>query len=221
MKAEIKTHQAAESFWAEALEIVMQAHSEREKNFRLAMSGGSAANLLDQLQAHQFDWSETSLYQVDERFVPADHPDSNARLLDEKLGNAKLDRKYFPILESRELSLEAYKKQLQPDTDGYLFDLCVLGVGPDGHTASLFPRTSALDSAELVVATETEEFAVRERLSLSLAAIAQSRHILVLMMGAGKAEILKKIQDPATDFHEFPAQKILALPQAKVLWCIN
>lgn len=215
----IKKFDNAEKFWTEALEVVMQAHSERDQGFRLAMSGGSAANLLAQLQTHNFDWSGTTLFQVDERFVPTDHPDSNARLLNEKLGKAEVKTQYFPILESREASLKVYQKQLQPDQDGYLFDLTVLGVGSDGHTASLFPHTSALESAEVVVATETDVFAVRERLSLGFAAIAQSRHILVLMMGAGKAEILEKIQDPATDYKDCPARKILELPQAKILWC--
>ena len=205
-------------FWQQVLSAVDQTVLEASDVFRLAMSGGSAAQLLDHLRATDFDFSKTELWQVDERFVPVDDLDSNIRLLDTKLGETPIERKYFPILETREASVSAYNSQLKEDPDGYLFDLTILGVGPDGHTASLFPNTAVLETEALVVSSETIVFAVRERMSLSFAAIAKSRRVLILMMGAGKADIFATLTDPATSYLDCPGKKALDMPQTDVLW---
>ncbi len=215
---EIQKFTDSNAFWDEVLAVVSEAYGAREDQFRLAMSGGSAARLFDVMRDHSFDWSDSEIWMVDERFVPQDHEDSNARLLDAKLRSFEVKKRYIPICEQRAESRDQYAEMLTPDGDGYLFDLCVLGVGPDGHTASLFPNAPALDSTDLVATSETDRFAVRERLGLTFRAIEKSRYILVLMLGAGKADIYETIQKPGLDYHEYPAVKLLEMEQASVMW---
>lgn len=82
-------------------------------------------------------------------------------------------------------------------------------MGPDGHTASLFPQGDWLESTDKCVLSFTDEFAVQERISLSFKQIEQSQHIWILLIGKDKKNIFDKISNEKTDYHDFPARKIL------------
>lgn len=168
----------------------------------IAASGGSAAKLFDQ----GLDLTQSDIWIADERFVSESHQDSNAKLLRSKnIPENQLHTWKPGNFKMPQACAESYTSNLPNQ-----FDLTILGVGPDGHTASLFPYGAWLDDASSrCIATQTTEFAIKERLSMSLSEIEKSKNIWILMMGAGKKDILKKIMNPDSDFHDLPARKVL------------
>jgi 6-phosphogluconolactonase len=153
------------------------------------------------------DWSRTELYQVDERYIPHSDSRSNFKLVDEtivsKVG-AKLGGFFaFETKLSINDSLDAYEHILSNKII-HGFDLCILGIGPDGHTASLFPHSSALAET-----TQTDRFDVKDRLSLTFPAIMKSKKILVLLKGADKQTVIDTLQSGKKMVDEFPAMKLL------------
>ncbi len=208
--AEIKTFTKPDQLWT----LVESLSSWPE---RLAMSGGSAANYLD----HIFVPDTAEIFLADERCVPSNHPDSNAGLIRKKLKEKNyVDRLdfYKPGMSAAECAAE-YELELKTEDD-YLFDVAVLGVGPDGHTASLFPDSSALQVTDsLCLEAEAPAlFAVKERLTLTFEALKKSKKVIVLLQGRGKKEIFKTITDPKTDKQKFPARELLDWDNAYIFW---
>ena len=182
--------------------------------FALGLSGGSTPKALYQLLAadefrHRFPWDRTHIFFGDERFVPHDHPDSNYRMAREAL----ID--HVPIAAAQvhpwqtdtdpEHSALHYADTLKRyygadtlDPARPLFDVQLLGLGEDGHTASLFPGVAAL--AERSAWTAAIIGAKPEpRLSLTYPALDSARYVAFLAVGAGKRDILARAiaGDPA------------------------
>lgn len=185
----------------------------------LVLSGGSTPRpLYGLLAAADLPWHRIHVFWGDERFVPHDHEDSNygaARrvlldLIDIPEGNVHP----WPILESAQASAEAYSDVLQstlgPDT---VFDLTLLGLGADGHTASLFPGSGVLQEQGLTVASRPASVS-NERLSLTAAALSNSRTVLWLVSGADKLQALRDLlAERAPSQAEYPARAISALDE--------
>lgn len=219
MNAEVQIFENRSAFWESVISYIKKISEKSSGNFRVAASGGSAAEVFSVAATAPsqlpVNWE---IWQTDERFVPPTHPDSNQKLLQEKIGNTLFHP--FPILKTPEESVRAYADKLQEDSEGFLFDCTILGVGPDGHTASLFPHSPALDETHNLTAhTTTNEFAVHDRLTLTFPALQKSKHILVLLLGESKQAIFGTITNPATSFHEYPARALLDMNQAHVWWC--
>ncbi len=170
------------------------ATSDPDAPFRLACSGGSAGrDCLAALVREGIDWSRIEVYLVDERRVPWTSPFSNGRSLAEALGPHRSELAgFFPI--DPEAKPEAYAAKLAPFAGR--FDLIQLGMGPDGHTASIFPGSSALDTKDdrLVVANVDPSGAnPYERITLTYHAIAQARLAVVTVAGGAKHEALRRV----------------------------
>jgi 6-phosphogluconolactonase len=175
--------------------------------FSLSLSGGStpkrAYELLVELGA-SLDWRKVHLFWGDERFVPADHRDSNFRMAREAL----IDHVPIPAAQvhpiptnsgSPEEAAGRYEVTLQDfygsktlDPERSLFDVLLLGLGEDGHTASLFPGTKALDERDAWVISITG-VKPEPRISLTYPALESSRVILFVVSGAKKREILGRV----------------------------
>lgn len=158
------------------------------------------------------------IYMVDERFVPLEHPDSNCLMVKQALKNVKARLHgffYFDTNLSPKKCAEDYEEKIK----GKIFDLVILGIGPDGHTASLFPDSEALKEKNPVALTETESFKVKKRITLTFPPILKSKKILVLLKGIEKAAILKKLADPKVKTKEFPAKQLLKHPDLQVYFC--
>ena len=171
--------------------------------FVLALAGGSTPRPTYQLlsEGHAglaVDWSHVELFWGDERCVPPDHPNSNYRMVCQAL----LERVEVPVHRVHRIRGElppeeaagAYQEELKAvlGVEGR-FDLILLGLGSDGHTASLFPGTAALEVRRRdVVAVYVEELA-SWRVTLTLPVINAARHVIFLVSGARKADALARV----------------------------
>lgn len=187
----------------EAAKLVRETadHAQRQRgSFTLILAGGSTPKALYERLASEpgpIDWSRVTILQGDERCVGPDHADSNYRMARAAL----LDR--VPIDPAR---VHRIRGELGPTAaagayDGILratgpADLALLGMGADGHTASLFPgHDFARDAGKLAVpAAAPAGFAIADRVSLTLEALNRSTLILVLITGADKAAALARVR---------------------------
>lgn len=176
--------------------VVESFHSRPLDTFSMALSGGETARrCYERLAADagtQIDWWKVDLYWGDERCVPADDPASNYHLARESL----LDRvgaanASYPM--RCDDGLEAYQLRL---ADLGRIDLVHLGLGPDGHTASLFPGSSALHADPGVLVARNVDPAganPHERMTLTYAGIARARLVLVTVVGEAKHNALARV----------------------------
>lgn len=190
--------------------------------FSVALSGGNTPRALYSLLATdayrtKIDWSKVHVFWGDERCVPPDDEQSNYRMARETLllhvpipqPNIHRIRAEMP---DHNVAAEDYEKQLrsffQFESDLPRFDLILLGMGPDGHTASLFPGTAALqDTTHLVIANYVEKFGTF-RITLTYPVINNAANILFLVSGADKAQVLKEILEGKNQPELYPSQKI-------------
>lgn len=186
------------------LELIRETLETRER-FHLALAGGSTPQELYRLlsstpEASSLDWRRIEFYFGDERSVPPDHPDSNYRMVKEAL---------FDPLGIPENAIHRIHGELKPATavEHYIkalenlpqenrlpcFDLVLLGMGADGHVASLFPGTELLQERERPFGAHFVEKLDSWRLSLTLPTINNARHILLLVSGDKKADIIRHV----------------------------
>lgn len=204
-------------FWQHVVAEVT-ANLETKEQIHLATSGGSAANTLDYLPQELL--RKSTVYLVDDRFVPETHADSNVAFVRGKLPESTALHS-FPITSSRKESVTAYQTTLEQRLRdaGYLFDLTILGIGPDGHFASIFPHSNALKIIDTLTTTsETDMFAVRERVTLTIPAILSSKKIIVILIGSTKANVLTTLQKPETSIADFPAKALYDAPNVHIFW---
>jgi 6-phosphogluconolactonase len=199
--------------------------------FTVALSGGTTPRRLYELLAGEpyrsrVPWEKTHFFWGDERHVPPDDPQSNYRMAREAL----LSR--VPVPESNVHRIEAEladASEAAARYDGEVrrffglapgrfpgFDLMYLGLGPEGHTASLFPGTTALDVQDrLVVATWVAKLNA-DRITMTYPVFRDARAVAFLVEGAAKAEILHAVRNPATAA-EYPAGWIRPR-EGELLW---
>lgn len=169
--------------------------------FRIALSGGSTPKRLYELMAadSNLPWDRIHLFWGDERCVPPDNKDSNYRMTREAMLDAlKLPdnhvHRWLAELEP-EQAAQNYAQTLLTEfgSEWPTFDLMWLGMGDDGHTASLFPGSPALTRTDTCcVANYVEKFETH-RLTLTFPAINASRNVTLLIAGGGKAEVLPEV----------------------------
>lgn len=198
----------------------------------IALAGGNTPRALYELLAsdkysHQFDWQHINFYFGDERAVPLDHEQSNFRMAHE----AMLDKlsipstNIFPLipdLENLENSSQHYekilKRELPCSKQGIpVFDLILLGMGDDGHTASLFPDTEILNNTDNLVSKVYVDKLNAWRVSFTLPLINSAEHIAIMVAGDDKAGKLKQIFVDKTG--ESPVEQIKA--QGELRWYLD
>lgn len=180
-------------------------------NSTIALSGGSTPRPVYEALATQknLPWSQIIFFQTDERYVPANDPNSNRAMIQQTLLQAHQPKAchFFDTTLPLDECLDRYEAALYP------FDLCILGIGPDGHIASLFPHSAALEEDEHLVAhTTTDMFPVHDRLTITFPAILASKKIILLLGGKEKKAILDDLLYSKKSIDELPAKKLLEHP---------
>lgn len=191
--------------------------------FTFVLSGGSTPRQLYALLASDefvstIDWARVEFFWGDERCVEPDHADSNYRMARESLLDAiKPDPERIHRMLGEELpdrAAAAYDTMLHkffaiaPHGPPPSFDLVLLGMGADGHAASLFPGTAALDETERWVVPNRASLTEMPRLTLTFPVLNAAANILFLVAGADKAERVKQVLEHAPGSEALPASRI-------------
>lgn len=223
-------------FQAAAGEFAARATSAVSSNgrFTVALSGGSTPQALYSLLATNYHrrlpWDRMFFFWGDERHVPPDHPESNYRMAYETL----LSKVPVPVgnvfrvpAENPDAgrAAETYEHMLREffKVQGGAFprfDLILLGMGPDGHTASLFPGTAALrERTRLVVANWVEKLKTH-RITLTIPVLNQAAVVTFLVSGRDKAETLKEVLEGDEPANRFPS-KLVRPTNGKLIWLVD
>lgn len=200
---------------AVARAVVEAAHESllHRGRFTIALSGGDtprpAYELLGGRYAGDIDWSRTEIFFGDERCVPQDDARSNFRLARESFLSRLpvAPRALYPMYEAGEppgVAAQRYEELLRSAfpamsaADPPTFDLAFQGVGPDGHTASLFPGNPALGELErwVVPVRARPDVEIRDRISLTLPALNHARRVLFMVAGDAKRDAVSRVLRP-------------------------
>jgi 6-phosphogluconolactonase len=193
--------------------------------WRAALAGGSTPRALYRDLAggegvDRIDWDRTTLFFGDERAVPPDHADSNYRMVRETL----LARIAIPggnvhRMEGEAADLDDAAARYAEVLGEEALDLAILGMGADGHTASLFPATTALaEQQRRCVAVGVAKLAAR-RLTLTYPVFAAAREVMFLIAGEDKAITLKRVIEGADRPDELPCQRIVRRTGPVTIFC--
>ena len=194
MALEIEVHPDAQAVAERGAELVADVAAEavaERGRFALAVSGGRTPWAMFSALYGRMPWEKVTIFQVDERVAPEGDSDRNLTHLERSLppGGAA-DVRPLPVwAEDLDAAAAAYADAM-PDR----LDLVHLGLGPDGHTASLVPGDPVLDVTDRDVAV-TGEYQGRRRLTLTYAALNRARRILWLVTGEDKVEALRRLRD--------------------------
>jgi 6-phosphogluconolactonase len=205
------------------VEVVEQAAS-RQGRARIAISGGSTPKAAFQLLADpaqpwlkRMPWDKLELYWVDERTVPPDHPESNYRMTREAmLDHVPLKPEQVHRMEGElepEVAAARYESLLRNNfklegAESPRFDLIALGMGDDGHTASIFPHTEAIHTLGRLVTANQVPQKDTWRITLTWPVINQGSSVFFLIGGKNKAELVKEVFTGPRDPERLPSQLI-------------
>jgi len=215
---------------ADAREFAARAEEaiEERGRFAVVLAGGSTPETLYGILARDYadriDWSNVYVFFGDERSVPPHHEDSNLKMASEALldhvpvGNVHRIRGELPPDEAAEAYEEDLRKFFQTE-DVPRFDLILLGIGADGHTASLFPRTPALEVQDRWVVANPVPRLDTTRITLTVPVINAARAVIFLVEGEDKAETVRKILEGDADPRAYPAK--LVQPPGGPKWMID
>ena len=225
-----------DTFSQEAARYVVRVASESittHGRFTLALAGGSTPKKLYGLLASepyrdQIDWALTEIFWSDERCVPPDSEESNYHLAQEVL----LSKVPIPATQIHRMPADAddhdqasltYIQEIQRvfGTNGVpSFDLLQLGMGPEGHTASLFPHQASLHEQTRLIMPVTVPKPPPPRLTFTPLLLNAATHILFLVTGQDKADALQAVLEGEYNPDEYPAQ-IIRPTQGEVTWMLD
>lgn len=207
-------------FVESAIDLIKKIIEETDEVCRIALSGGSTPKpIYEALSQHDIDFSKVEFYQVDERYVPNEDENSNYKLINQSLINPLGDNlkafHYFDTTFPIDQCIKKYSEEIKDIN----FDLVVLGMGTDGHIASIFPGDEkAINSEYQAIHTQTDQFAIKDRLTISLKKIKESKNTILLLKGKNKQDILNRLIKEEPHTINFPAQSLLTKKNFLILF---
>lgn len=200
--------------------------------FHVALSGGSTPKRMFQLLTdqgkHALPWDRVQLWWGDERTVPPDNADSNYRMAREaliqplQLADANVHRMAGELSDHAAAALAYETEMTQALGNPPVLDLAIQGMGPDGHTASLFPQSPACsDTAHVVVANPVDSPVAKGktvRITMTARAINAARAVIFLVAGADKADSLQHVLEGPREPLRYPSQMING---SNVTWFVD
>ena len=179
----------------------------------LALSGGSTPKpVYEELgKSQEIDWSKVWVCLVDERWIAASHEDSNQNLVRETLlKNADIPEENL-IFPDTSLPIEVCVAQYHKALENVKPDVLTLGIGEDGHIASLFPPLTedSLEREIHAVHTETDQFAVHDRISMTLSVITRAGGKVFFLRGEKKQKVWEEMLDSSKGKGRWPAKEVL------------
>jgi 6-phosphogluconolactonase len=205
---------------------ILNASLNTNNKFSIALSGGTTPQLLYQLLAtppfaNNINWKNILFFLVDERYVPHTNTESNFKMItDTLLSKIKIPKQnIFPINTTHTAAVDAlaYEQKIKSILKNKGVDLMLMGIGNDGHTASLFPGYTLLNENKRLVKEEFIKEKNQYRISLTLPFINKSKQILFLVSGKDKATVFKKITTRQNK--KIPAT--LVQSKQPVLWFVD
>jgi 6-phosphogluconolactonase len=225
-KYEIRVSEDKNSLGLAASDLITQVIESTLKNktrAKIALSGGSTPKAAYSLLGKQnIDWVNVDLFLGDERWVDNKSLDSNSFLLNNSLfkeGNPSLEASFFAVstvdLSSPEESANDYETILKNNLDGDppKFDLILLGLGDDGHTASLFPGSDALFERDSLVTFG--EGKGHKRITFTSKLLSAADNVVFLISGSAKQTALKRLLDQSESWERTPAK--LVSPNSEII----
>ncbi|MGB0909169.1 MAG: 6-phosphogluconolactonase [Nitrospirales bacterium] len=207
----------------------------RTGRMTVALAGGSTPKALYSLLAAEpyrskVDWQKIHFFWGDERHVSPNHQESNYLMAQESLLSqvSVISSQIYRIqgeMSSAEAAANAYEEVLQRvfvpiSGEVPVFDLILLGMGPDGHTASLFPGTKAVhESSRWVVAPWVEKFQTY-RITLTPVVLNQARHVMFMVSGEDKAAALHAVLEGPSQADQYPSQVVNPV-SGELLWLVD
>jgi 6-phosphogluconolactonase len=225
---ELLSHEAAR----EMVSLVNTVAAEKD-SFTIALSGGRTPAVLYQLMAgkysSQIPWDKVHIFWGDERYVPANHADSNFAMASKMLiSHISIPaQNIHPVpteLKPIEKAAGAYEQMLKKYFKNSPFpclDLILLGVGEDGHTASLFPGDSAIEMHRLVMPViAPANYPPRDRITLTLPVINSADNVFFIAAGSEKGKVVRSIlEDRETARRRYPAAMVQ--PKGRIIWFLD
>jgi 6-phosphogluconolactonase len=204
--------------------------------FSLALSGGSTPKSLYALLAEdssfraEVPWDQTHFFWGDERHVPPEHPESNYRMAQETLlSKVPVPSENIHRIKAEDSNAQRAAEKYEETLRAFFrlkagefprFDLVLLGMGTDGHTASLFPGTQALRERKRLVVANWVEKLHAHRITMTLPVLNRAEMVLFLVSGEEKAETLRRVLADRRGKDPFPSQLIRPI-QGKLLWLVD
>lgn len=199
---------------------------EKQKTIRVALSGGRSPIPVYEALAEisTIPWNRVNLFLVDERYVPLNSNESNFKMIKTRLVDKVKNLRQFYHYNTRDpikTIVDQYQKTLQ-QFEKPLFDLVVLGLGEDGHIASLFPKEAALEEMNrLVVHTKSPDINTQDRMTLTFPAVLNTKKIIFLILGSEKEDVLKRWLEGGETVENLPAMGVLRHPDINIFYLPN
>ena len=234
---EIRVSTTPQELFEAAAEVVVHTAKdavEQRGRFTIALSGGSTPKSLFNLLATNartvLPWDRMFFFWGDERHVPPTDPESNYRMAEEAMlskipvapGNVfRIPAENPDAAAAADAYEQTLRKFFQLEPGGVpIFDLILLGMGPDGHTASLFPGSAGLqEKTRLVIANWVDKLKT-SRLTLTLPVLNAARCVAFLVSGTDKAAVLKTVLEEDCPVEQYPS-KLIRPNRGKLIWLVD